>query len=262
MNYQKIYDQLMIKAKLENRIKNNKIYYEKHHILPKCLGGSNNKSNLVLLTAREHYLAHRILFFIYPENNKLFSAFSMMCHVKSPNQERVNVSSKMYEYLKLEKSKRMSGENNPKYWLGKKRTHKVIISNETRQKALATLKNRKVSKETKEKISNSNMGKKPWNKGKKLGPLSDEHKEKISNSNKNKKKHKMTEEQKEKIRAFQLKNSSSARKIVQKNLNNEIINIFKSLKEAKNITRVSRISDALNGSKEIVSGFKWEYYYE
>jgi hypothetical protein len=61
MNYQKIYESIIQKAKFENRIKLRKnhpnyIYYENHHILPKCLGGSDEKENLVLLTAREHYV--------------------------------------------------------------------------------------------------------------------------------------------------------------------------------------------------------------
>ena len=36
-------------------------YTEKHHIIPKCLGGSNKKENLVCLTAREHFICHLLL---------------------------------------------------------------------------------------------------------------------------------------------------------------------------------------------------------
>ena len=36
-------------------------YTEKHHILPRSLGGSNIKSNLVRLTAREHFVCHLLL---------------------------------------------------------------------------------------------------------------------------------------------------------------------------------------------------------
>jgi 5-methylcytosine-specific restriction endonuclease McrA len=36
-------------------------YKEIHHILPKSLGGSNDKSNLVELTAREHYIVHMLI---------------------------------------------------------------------------------------------------------------------------------------------------------------------------------------------------------
>jgi hypothetical protein len=46
-------------------------YAERHHIVPKCMSGSNNRENLVELTAREHFIAHKLLCEIYPENNKL-----------------------------------------------------------------------------------------------------------------------------------------------------------------------------------------------
>ena len=43
------------------RIKNNAEYYERHHIIPKSLGGSNDPINLVYLTAREHFICHLLL---------------------------------------------------------------------------------------------------------------------------------------------------------------------------------------------------------
>ena len=69
MNHQKVYDNIIKNAKFENRKKlrknkTNYIYYEKHHILPKCLGGNNDKENLVLLTAKEHYVCHKLLTYI------------------------------------------------------------------------------------------------------------------------------------------------------------------------------------------------------
>jgi hypothetical protein len=44
-----------------NRNKNTGQYYERHHIIPKSLGGSNASENLVLLSAREHFIAHLLL---------------------------------------------------------------------------------------------------------------------------------------------------------------------------------------------------------
>ena len=52
MNYQKIYENLISKAKSENRKKYKGVYYESHHIIPRCLGGNNDKENKVLLTAK------------------------------------------------------------------------------------------------------------------------------------------------------------------------------------------------------------------
>jgi hypothetical protein len=111
MNYKKNYDNLIKKCKSENRIKKtyyqrkkdnfSSIYYENHHIVPKCLNGTNNKENLVLLTAREHYIAHKLLTFIYPDNRKLACAFFRMAHGK--NKEIVSLSD--YEYAKKLKSR-------------------------------------------------------------------------------------------------------------------------------------------------------------
>jgi len=82
MNYEKIYNQIIERAKSENRIKGNGIYYERHHIIPQCMGGTNTDDNLVLLTAREHFLCHRLLVRIY-NNNKLIYAFWLMCNIKN-----------------------------------------------------------------------------------------------------------------------------------------------------------------------------------
>jgi hypothetical protein len=58
MNHQKIYDSIISNARSQNRKKLEKndinyVYYEKHHIIPKCMNGSNDEDNLVLLTAKE-----------------------------------------------------------------------------------------------------------------------------------------------------------------------------------------------------------------
>lgn len=49
---------LSSKARVVNRKDD---YYEEHHIIPKKLGGVNTKDNLVLLSAREHFLVHWLL---------------------------------------------------------------------------------------------------------------------------------------------------------------------------------------------------------
>jgi len=36
-------------------------YQEKHHIIPKTLGGTNDVNNLIYLYAQEHYYAHKLL---------------------------------------------------------------------------------------------------------------------------------------------------------------------------------------------------------
>lgn len=101
MNYKKIHDQIINRALFQNRKRNRdrskqEIYYELHHILPKCLCGSNDKSNLVLLTAREHFLVHWLLCRIYPENHSLSSAFFRSCQINHINRNFIP-SSRSYQ---------------------------------------------------------------------------------------------------------------------------------------------------------------------
>jgi hypothetical protein len=60
MNYTKVYNNLISSRKQLNRTKDRE-YYELHHIVPRSLGGPDETSNLVLLTAKEHWIAHCLL---------------------------------------------------------------------------------------------------------------------------------------------------------------------------------------------------------
>jgi hypothetical protein len=54
----KEYFKIIREAISQNRVKNNGVYYESHHIIPKSF---NKKSSTVLLTPEEHYTVHKIL---------------------------------------------------------------------------------------------------------------------------------------------------------------------------------------------------------
>jgi hypothetical protein len=129
MNYQKHYNNLIDRAK--NRVLDG--YVEKHHILPKCMGGSNEIENLVALTAEEHFVAHQLLIKIYPDEHKLVYAARMMC-------------------LTTQKTKR----NNKSYgWL-----RKTVIETKPRKKRKKETKPRKkriLSREHKRKIGLSRL---------------------------------------------------------------------------------------------------------
>lgn len=109
MDYNKIYTHLINRALDECRIKCDNIYYEKHHIIPRCLNGSNDKTNLVLLTAREHFIAHKLLCKIYPDNDKLQYALWAMINLNNSNQSRLyKITSREYQsartsYIQLAK---------------------------------------------------------------------------------------------------------------------------------------------------------------
>ena len=57
--YTKWYENIIAKAR--QRVNAETDYFEKHHIIPKSLGGSNDSSNLVKLTAKEHFVCHLLL---------------------------------------------------------------------------------------------------------------------------------------------------------------------------------------------------------
>lgn len=103
MNYQRIYDQIIDRAKKEDRIYGKDTYYERHHIVPKCRGGEGKVTqwkthqNIIILTAREHFICHWLLCRIYPNDRKLAHAFWFMCKQKANNQQRkYTVSSRTY----------------------------------------------------------------------------------------------------------------------------------------------------------------------
>ena len=104
MNYQKLYTSLISKAKQRERIIG---YYETHHIVPKALGGTNNKNNLVDLSAREHCIAHLLLAKIH--GGPMWHAANMMLingKIKS---------SRLYAAIRKHHAEQMSGTLSPNF---------------------------------------------------------------------------------------------------------------------------------------------------
>ena len=66
----------------------NEEYHERHHIVPKCLGGSNDKENLIDLYAREHFIAHQLLAKENPQELKLVQAYNIMAFTHTDKQNR------------------------------------------------------------------------------------------------------------------------------------------------------------------------------
>ena len=129
MNYIKTYYDIINKAKtrgLNKRVLN--YYTEKHHILPKCyfksVKAASYSENLVLLTAREHYICHYLIWKFNKDPKMLLALYRMMNGNKIKYS---NLTSKEYEVLKLNYSKhislKFSGKNNPNF--GKKFSEKT-----------------------------------------------------------------------------------------------------------------------------------------
>jgi hypothetical protein len=124
LNYKKIYDALVEKARLRGLDKSqHEGYFEIHHIVPRSVGGSNDTSNLVMFTGREHYIAHMLLWKANPGNRSLMRAAKIMSSRvgKHSRHYRIKgkISSKVYEKLRSEYSEAVkaqcAGEGNPFY---------------------------------------------------------------------------------------------------------------------------------------------------
>jgi len=184
--YYQWYQNLIIKAK--NRVLDNTIYQEKHHIIPKSFGGNDLPSNLVSLTLREHYIAHLLLSKMYVGEAKrkmMHALWRMLLRKKIRGSRRFEMYRQQYietilktkgikktitqkvldknERLKIE----MSGIGNPMY--GKKQTDnaKLLISKrltkyyenpENRKKQALTRTGSKHSKSVKEEMSKKRSG--------------------------------------------------------------------------------------------------------
>ena len=199
MNYQKIYDNLIQSAQLRPDISFLNGYTERHHILPKSMGGSDDASNLVKLTAREHYVAHWLLWRIH-RNKQMCNAFMFMSNAISRNKNAY-YSSRGYQAAKNAMSETRKGQ--PSWNKGKKHSletrkiikekralQKICHSEETRQKISESHKGKKLSDETRQKISEVQKGRSLKEetkrkvslalKGKPKPPRSKEHIEKIA----------------------------------------------------------------------------------
>lgn len=116
-------------------------YTEKHHIIPRSLGGNNQLDNLVVLTAREHFVCHLLLPSMLEGKNKrkMYHALWNMANQFRDYQERYKVTSHLYEIIRKKNAEALKIENTGKPSKNKGRT---------------------ISPEWREKLRQANLGKK------------------------------------------------------------------------------------------------------
>lgn len=158
--YTKTYFKIIENAKIRT---NENGYYEKHHIIPRSCGGTNEHSNLIILTAKEHFVCHLLLTKMCLDKlhrHKMICALNNMTK-SAKNHKRY--TGRLHESFRSKFSKSISELLKDK---PKSETHRKNIS-------ISKL-GSNLSKETKQKISNSLVGK----------THSEETKQKISDANK------------------------------------------------------------------------------
>lgn len=138
--YTRWYNSIVTNA--QSRVLTSSVYCEKHHIIPKSLGGSNHPNNLVRLTGREHLVCHMLLVRMLTgaDRNKMAYALWIMVNASSELRiSRLGSTSRIYEMARM------------------------TFVNSRRGSVLTP--------ETKHKISQAHKGRKKdydvWNKGKK-----------------------------------------------------------------------------------------------
>lgn len=133
--------QNIIKTRGQWNIPNNE-YWEGHHILPQCLGGTGKTNqkhpNIIRLYAHEHFIAHKLLANEHPNNKQLVYAWCMMAYPKGKTKRDFEITPKEYEELRILQSNVQKGSH---------------LSEETKQKLRDANIGKKASIETKAKIS-------------------------------------------------------------------------------------------------------------
>lgn len=154
------------------RDKNINLYLEKHHIVPRSIGGSNDKDNIVALTGREHFICHVLLTKMTSgvAHYKMVHAAIGMKRARKYQERYIN--SRLYETIKKEFAE-----------ISRQRNKGKVISEETRIKMSAAKSGKKKPAGFGEKISAAL-------KGKPKGPMSEEQKLQRSNTLKGRPSHK------------------------------------------------------------------------
>ena len=166
MNYLKLYEDFISERKFRIIWA---AYIERHHIIPKSLGGNDDDDNIVLLSAGEHFLAHYYLYKIH--GGKMTYAFGLMYTQNKKKLDEALLEEYAAEYQIVRE------EINKKESKRQKGIPKGPMSDETKKKMIAINTGRKHTDAARKNMSDAK-------KGKTTGPKSEETKRKIGESNK------------------------------------------------------------------------------
>ena len=135
-------------------------YCERHHIVPRCMDGSDEDYNLIDLYAKEHYEAHRLLAEENPDNQKLVFAWWIMSTKSATTNGRYELTAEEYELAKIALSKAQSKAKKEQF--ANKENHPMFGKAHT--------------DEAKDKMRRAKQGKSSPKKGQ---PVSDKEKERL-----------------------------------------------------------------------------------
>lgn len=146
MNYNYHYSLLVSRAR--NRILEGVV--ERHHVIPKCLGGIDDLSNIVALTPEEHFLAHQLLCKMHPNEPKLVFAMHMMTANKYGHRN----NNKMYGWIR---KKCVAEQKKPR---PHRRKRQDVVENVPKKRGRPA--GYKLSPESRAKIAEANRRRTGW----------------------------------------------------------------------------------------------------
>ena len=162
--YFKIYFQIVERA----RGRSLNCYAEKHHIVPRSLGGLDDDENIAVLTAREHFICHLLLtrMTFGSDRQKMTLAAWTMARTR---KAKTKISARTYERLRIESADILRGKHTGRFRGPHSLEHKRKISEarkrfyeepENREKARKKSTGIKHSEQTKALMSEQRKGKK------------------------------------------------------------------------------------------------------
>ena len=222
-------------------------YHERHHVIPKCMNGTNDNDNLIDLFAREHFIAHKLLAKENPDNSKLVHAWSLMSRLNN-HDEKYQLVPEEYEearkaYIALMKGKSFSEEHRMK--IGKANKGR-IVSEDARLAVSKANASRIWTKESRQKLSNSISGENH--------PLfgthpTEETRRKISESQKG---------------LFSGDKNPKALIVLQYDKEDNLIKVWRYIKLASKELNIdaSDISGCAKGRLKSAGGYRWKFLYD
>ena len=268
-------------------------YHERHHIVPRCVGGTNDEYNLIDLFAREHFIAHKMLAEENPnEEGLLYAWWCMSIQTNEHTKERYQLTAEEYEEVRTKfaslMSDKMSGDGNRMWnrpWWDEDTPQNKI--DEWKNNIVEATKRRWQDPEFKERMCKQRKGMNCGEANPMYGKIvSEETRQKISQTSRERwadpeyrqkcierltgennpfygKQHSdetrkiLSEKAKERYKLYGPSPNRHMTCVVQLSLDGEFIAEYPSMKEAEKITGVTNISNCCRGYYQSAGGFKW-----
>ena len=272
-------------------------YHERHHIVPRCMGGTNDENNLIDLFAKEHYEVHRLLALENPdEEGLLYAWWCMSTSTNEYTKERYKLTAEEYEEVRTKfaalMSDKMSGDGNKMWsrpWWDENTPQDKI--DEWKANIVEATKKRWQDPEFKERMCRQRKGTNCGEANPMYGRVvSQETKEKISRTSKERwedpeyrkkqiesslgennpfygKHHSeetrkiISDKAKERYHLYGPSPNRYMKNVVQLSMNGEFIAEYPSIKKASEVTGVNKgnISNCCRGWYKSAGGFIWMY---